>query len=105
MRILIAAIGKLKDAEERAISERYAKRFTGAGGAIGLGPVEIREFPESRAASVGERKRDEAARLLKATAPPISSLRSIRPDDRSAAKPSPPCWAGSAMTALKPARF
>ena len=66
MRILIAAVGKLKDTEERAISERYAKRFTGAGGAIGLGPVEIREFPESRAASAGERKRDEAARLLKA---------------------------------------
>ena len=68
MRILIAAIGKLKDAEERAISERYAKRFTGAAGAIGLGPVEIREFPESWAASAGERKRDEAARLLKSTA-------------------------------------
>ena len=64
MRILIAAVGKLKDAEERAISERYAKRFNGAGSAIGLGPIEIRELPESRAGSAGERKRDEAARLL-----------------------------------------
>jgi 23S rRNA (pseudouridine1915-N3)-methyltransferase len=64
MRILIAAVGKLKDAEERAISERYAKRFNGAGSAIGLGPIEIRELPESRAGSASERKRDEAVRLL-----------------------------------------
>jgi len=65
MRIVIAAIGKLKDAEERGIVERYAKRFDGAGRAIGLGPVDVREFAESRAASADERKRDEAARLLK----------------------------------------
>jgi 23S rRNA (pseudouridine1915-N3)-methyltransferase len=68
MRILIAAIGKLKDAEERSISERYGKRFNGTGKAIGLGPLEVREFPECRSASVNERKNDEAARLLKAAA-------------------------------------
>jgi 23S rRNA (pseudouridine1915-N3)-methyltransferase len=65
MRILIAAIGKLKDAEERAISERYMKRFNGSGKAIGLGPLLIRELPESRAANASDRKNDEAARLLK----------------------------------------
>jgi len=65
MRIAISAVGKLKDAEERAIVERYAKRFNGAGKSLGLGPIEIREFPESRASSADERKRDEAARLLK----------------------------------------
>ena len=59
MRILIAAVGKLKDAEERAISERYAKRFNGAGSAIGLGPIEIRELPESRA---GSARRTQARR-------------------------------------------
>jgi 23S rRNA (pseudouridine1915-N3)-methyltransferase len=66
MRILIVAIGKLKDAEERSIIERYAKRLHGAGKAIGLGPVDIREFAESRAIDPSERKRDEAGRLLKA---------------------------------------
>jgi 23S rRNA (pseudouridine1915-N3)-methyltransferase len=65
MRILIAAVGKLKDAEERAIQERYASRFNGAGKAIGLGPLSIRELPESRAATAVERKREESARLLK----------------------------------------
>jgi 23S rRNA (pseudouridine1915-N3)-methyltransferase len=65
MRISLLAVGKLKDAEERAISDRYVKRFNGAGRGIGLGPLEIRELSESRAASADERKRDEAARLLK----------------------------------------
>ena len=65
MRIAISAIGKLKDAEERAIVARYAKRFNGAGKSLGLGPIDIREFPESRAAGADERKRDEAARLIK----------------------------------------
>jgi len=65
MRILISAIGKLKDAEERSIVERYLKRLSGAGPSLGLGPVAIREFAESRAAGTNERKRDEAAKLLK----------------------------------------
>lgn len=65
MRIAIAAIGKLKNAEERAIVDRYAKRFNAAGKVLGLGPLDIREYPESRASGVTERKRDEAARLLK----------------------------------------
>ena len=65
MRISLLAVGKLKDAEERAISDRYVKRFNGAGRAIGLGPIEVRELNESRAASADERKRDEAARLMK----------------------------------------
>ncbi|MBS0232328.1 MAG: 23S rRNA (pseudouridine(1915)-N(3))-methyltransferase RlmH [Proteobacteria bacterium] len=65
MRIAISAIGKLKDAEERAIVDRYVKRLNSAGKPLGLGPVDIREYPESRAINVTERKQDEAARLLK----------------------------------------
>lgn len=65
MRIAISAIGKLKDAEERAIVERYAHRLTGAGKPLGLGPVDVREYPESRASDASERKRDEATRLLR----------------------------------------
>lgn len=65
MRIAISAIGKLKDAEERAIVERYAHRLTGAGKPLGLGPIDIREYPESRAPDVAERKHDEATRLLR----------------------------------------
>lgn len=66
MRLLIAAIGKLKDAEERSICERYAKRLGASGRGIGLGPLEIIELTESRAEAVDARKADEAARLIKA---------------------------------------
>lgn len=65
MRISLLAVGKLKDAEERAISDRYVKRFNGAGRSIGLGPIDIRELNESRQPSADERKQDEAARLMK----------------------------------------
>ncbi|HVZ03570.1 23S rRNA (pseudouridine(1915)-N(3))-methyltransferase RlmH [Hyphomicrobium sp.] len=65
MRIAISAIGKLKDAEERAIVERYVKRLNGAGRPLGLGPIDIHEIPESRAPDTGERKRDESVRLIK----------------------------------------
>lgn len=66
MRLLIAAVGKLKDAEERSICDRYAKRLNVTGRGIGLGPLEIIELPESRAEAIDARKADEAARLLKA---------------------------------------
>ena len=65
MRISVLAVGKLKDAEERGISDRYVTRFNGAGRAIGLGPIDIRELNESRQPSAEERKQDEAARLMK----------------------------------------
>jgi 23S rRNA (pseudouridine1915-N3)-methyltransferase len=66
MRLLIAAIGKLKDSEERAIVARYAQRLAVSGKAVGLGPLETIEISESRAADAAARKSEEAARLLKA---------------------------------------
>lgn len=67
MRLIVAAVGRLKDAE-RELCERYAKRFDASGRALGLGPISITELNESRAASADARKADEAARLLKAAA-------------------------------------
>ena len=67
MRLIVAAVGRLKDAE-RDLCERYAKRFDAGGRALGLGPLSISELSESRAASAELRKADEAARLLKAAA-------------------------------------
>ena len=68
MRLIVAAVGRLKDAE-RDLCERYQKRFDAAGRALGLGPLSISELSESRAASAVARKAEEAARLLKAAAP------------------------------------
>lgn len=66
MRIEILAIGRLKDEAEAAIVARYQKRFDQTGRPCGLGPLTITDFAESRAATAGERKSEEAARLLKA---------------------------------------
>jgi len=64
MRIVIAAVGRLKDGPERDLLARYVDRTAGSGRPIALGPVEIREIPESRAAATEQRRQDEATRLL-----------------------------------------
>jgi 23S rRNA (pseudouridine1915-N3)-methyltransferase len=65
MRLLIAAVGKLKDSEERGICERYAKRLGVTGKSVGLGPLDVVELNESRAEAAGARKAEEGQRLLK----------------------------------------
>jgi 23S rRNA (pseudouridine1915-N3)-methyltransferase len=65
MRLIIAAVGRLKDAE-RDLYDRYGKRFDAAGRGLKLGPIELIEITESRAATAELRKADEADRLLKA---------------------------------------
>ncbi|MEQ1715557.1 MAG: 23S rRNA (pseudouridine(1915)-N(3))-methyltransferase RlmH [Hyphomicrobium sp.] len=67
MRIVIAAVGKLKDGAERELCARYIERVASGGRGIGLGPVEVREIPEGRAASMAARAADEAERLLAKT--------------------------------------
>jgi 23S rRNA (pseudouridine1915-N3)-methyltransferase len=65
MRLIVAAVGRLKDAE-RELCERYVERFDAAGRALKLGPLKISEISESRAATAELRKADEAQRLLTA---------------------------------------
>jgi 23S rRNA (pseudouridine1915-N3)-methyltransferase len=67
MRLIISAIGKLKDGGERDLYERYATRLDQAGRGVALSPLTLNEFPESKLASSDLRKADEAARLLKTT--------------------------------------
>lgn len=64
MKLLIAAVGKLKAGPERELYDRYAGRLAVAGRAIGLGPLDLAELPESRAGTAAVRKDDEAQRLL-----------------------------------------
>jgi 23S rRNA (pseudouridine1915-N3)-methyltransferase len=65
MRLIVAAVGRLKDAE-RDLYDRYSTRFDASGRALGLGPITLSEIGESRAATAALRKDDEAARLMKA---------------------------------------
>lgn len=67
MRLMIAAIGRLKADGERELVARYAERIDGLGRVHALGPLKIVEIAESRAATAQERKAEEAAALLKTT--------------------------------------
>ena len=64
MRIHIGTIGKLKKGAEKVLSEEYFDRLKKTGPAAGITGIEIREYPESQAATASLRKADEAARLL-----------------------------------------
>lgn len=64
MRLVIAAVGRLKDGPERELYDRYAKRLEESGRSLALGPLRLVELIESRASGAAQRKADEAQRLL-----------------------------------------
>lgn len=64
MKLVIAAVGRLKAGPDVELYDRYASRIAAAGRAVGIGPLDLVELPESRAASAMARMDDEAARLL-----------------------------------------
>jgi 23S rRNA (pseudouridine1915-N3)-methyltransferase len=68
MRLIIAAVGRLKEGPERELFERYRKRFDALGRALKLGPLALVEIAESRAGTAEARKADEARRLTAAIA-------------------------------------
>lgn len=65
MRLVVAAVGRLKDGAERALFEKYRDRFAGAAKPLGLAPVSWHEIAESRAGAAAKRKTDEGSALLK----------------------------------------
>lgn len=63
MRLIIAAVGRLKAGPERELVERYRDRAEKAGRAIGLRDIEILEIRESRAQDVSRRMLEESIAL------------------------------------------
>jgi 23S rRNA (pseudouridine1915-N3)-methyltransferase len=63
MRLLVAAVGRLKQGPEREIAERYRTRAIKAGRAAGITDVEIVEVAESRAREAERRKVEESIAL------------------------------------------
>jgi 23S rRNA (pseudouridine1915-N3)-methyltransferase len=63
MRIVVAAVGRLKQGPETELSARYAKRAAQTGRAIGLRDIDIIEIRESRAADSGKRMLEESIAL------------------------------------------
>ena len=60
MRIVVAAVGRLKQGPERELAERYRKRAADAGRSAGLSAFDIIEIRESRAGDAGRRMLEES---------------------------------------------
>jgi 23S rRNA (pseudouridine1915-N3)-methyltransferase len=60
MRIVVAAVGRLKQGPERELAERYCKRAATAGRGAGLQAVDIVEIRESRAGDAARRMLEES---------------------------------------------
>ena len=73
MRIVVIAIGKLKQGPERELADRYRERFDDAGRKLGFRGIEIHEIPESRARDTAARIAEEAAAIA-ALIPDKSSI-------------------------------
>jgi 23S rRNA (pseudouridine1915-N3)-methyltransferase len=65
MRLIVAAVGRLKEGPERALLERYQERLGPLAKRLGLGPVAWHETGESRAGNAAKRREDEGAALLR----------------------------------------
>ena len=63
MRLIVAAIGRLKAGPERELAERYRDRVAKAGRAVGLRDIEIVEIRESRAQEAAKRVLEESIAL------------------------------------------
>jgi 23S rRNA (pseudouridine1915-N3)-methyltransferase len=64
MRLIVLAVGRLKAAPEQQIAHDYLQRASKLGRQLGLASIDLREVPESKAATASLRQNDEAARLL-----------------------------------------
>jgi 23S rRNA (pseudouridine1915-N3)-methyltransferase len=63
MRLVVAAVGRLKDGPERELAERYRKRAAQTGRRIGFRDTEVVEIRERRAQEVGKRMVEESIAL------------------------------------------
>jgi 23S rRNA (pseudouridine1915-N3)-methyltransferase len=63
MRIIVAAVGRLKQGPETEMSARYRKRAAQGGRHLGLRDVEIIEIRESRAGDAAKRMLEESIAL------------------------------------------
>jgi 23S rRNA (pseudouridine1915-N3)-methyltransferase len=63
MRVVIAAVGRLKQGPERALVERYLKRAADSGRKVGMSKLDIVEIRESRADTAERRMIEESIAL------------------------------------------
>src|SRR6201985_1717353 len=63
MRLIVVAIGRLKQGPERELAERYRERFDDIARKLGVRGLEITEIPESRSRDAATRMTEEAAAI------------------------------------------
>lgn len=63
MRLVVIAVGRLKQGPERELAERYRTRFDEIGRKLGFRSLEIHEIPESRARDAAARMAEEASAI------------------------------------------
>ena len=63
MKLVVAAVGRMRSGPERELSARYRERAAAMGRTLGFRGIEIIEIEESRSRRSEDRMRDEAARL------------------------------------------
>jgi len=63
MRLIVAAVGRLKAGAERVLAERYCERAAKAGRGVGLRDVETLEIRDSRAHDTSKRVLEESIAL------------------------------------------
>ena len=63
MRLLVVAVGRLRDGPERELVARYADRIGAAGRGLGFTGPDVLEVAESRAARAADRKVEEGVAL------------------------------------------
>jgi 23S rRNA (pseudouridine1915-N3)-methyltransferase len=73
MRLVVIAVGRLKQGPERELADRYRERFDDIGRKLGFRGLEIHEIPESRARDAERRIAEEAA-AISTLMPPKSIL-------------------------------
>ena len=63
MRVLVIAVGRLKQGPERELAQRYHERFEDTGRKLGFRGLTVHELPESRARDAATRIAEEAAAI------------------------------------------
>ncbi|WP_213773906.1 23S rRNA (pseudouridine(1915)-N(3))-methyltransferase RlmH [Bradyrhizobium sp. dw_78] len=63
MRLVVVAIGRLKQGPERELAERYRERFDDLGRKLGFRGIDIHEIAESRARDAATRMTEEATAI------------------------------------------
>lgn len=74
MRLTIVSIGKLKDAAEVRLFERYQERIDTTGRQLGFAKLGLKEFSESRAKTADLRKAAEAEHLTAVLSQHVSNV-------------------------------